>query len=102
MSFRPDPSFYPSPRLAAEAPAERHAYVAALDPLGALKQPGAEPDALTVVDLDPKSPGYGKITSVAELPNVTKELLRRGYSEQDIDKILGGNMLRVMEEVEKK
>jgi membrane dipeptidase len=42
------------------------------------------------------------LSSVADLPNVTKELLRRGYSEEDIDKILGGNMLRVMEEVEKK
>ena len=37
-----------------------------------------------------------------DLPNLTKELLKRGYSESDIDKILGGNMLRVMEEVEKK
>jgi membrane dipeptidase len=35
------------------------------------------------------------------LPNLTKELLRRGYSESDIDKILGGNMLRVMEETMK-
>jgi membrane dipeptidase len=42
------------------------------------------------------------LKSVADLPNLTKELLRRGYSESDIDKILGGNMLRVMEEVEKK
>jgi membrane dipeptidase len=39
------------------------------------------------------------LKSVADLPNLTKELLRRGYSESDIDKILGGNMLRVMEEV---
>jgi membrane dipeptidase len=38
------------------------------------------------------------LSSVADLPNLTKELLRRGYSESDIDKILGGNMLRVMEE----
>lgn len=38
------------------------------------------------------------LKSVADLPNLTKELLRRGYSESDIDKILGGNMLRVMEE----
>jgi len=36
------------------------------------------------------------LASVADLPNLTKELLRRGYSEADIDKILGGNMLRVM------
>ncbi|HEY0348275.1 MAG TPA: dipeptidase [Pyrinomonadaceae bacterium] len=42
------------------------------------------------------------LSSVADLPNLTKELLRRGYSEADIDKILGGNMLRVMEEIEKK
>jgi membrane dipeptidase len=39
------------------------------------------------------------LSSVADLPNLTKELLRRGYSEEDIDKILGGNMLRVMEQV---
>ena len=37
------------------------------------------------------------LSSVADLPNLTKELLRRGYSESDVDKILGGNMLRVME-----
>jgi membrane dipeptidase len=41
------------------------------------------------------------LSSVADLPNLTAELLRRGYSEEDIDKILGGNILRVMEEVEK-
>jgi membrane dipeptidase len=40
------------------------------------------------------------LADVSELPNLTKELLRRGYSESDIDKILGGNMLRVMEAVE--
>ncbi len=42
------------------------------------------------------------LASVADLPNLTAELLRRGYTEIDIDKILGGNILRVMEEVEKK
>ena len=41
------------------------------------------------------------LASVADLPNLTKELLRRGYSETDIDKILGGNMLRVMEQVQR-
>jgi membrane dipeptidase len=41
------------------------------------------------------------LLSVADLPNLTRELLRRGYTEQDIDKILGGNMLRVMEQTEK-
>jgi len=42
------------------------------------------------------------LTDVAEFPNLTRELLRRGYSENDIDKILGGNMLRVMEALERK
>ena len=41
------------------------------------------------------------LSSVADLPNLTKELLGRGYTEQDIDKILGGNMLRVMEQTER-
>jgi membrane dipeptidase len=41
------------------------------------------------------------LSTVADLPNLTIELMRRGYSEVDIDKILGGNMLRVMEKVEK-
>lgn len=35
-----------------------------------------------------------------QTPNVTAELERRGYSEDDIAKIWGGNLLRVMEEVE--
>jgi len=37
------------------------------------------------------------LSSVADLPNLTRELLGRGYSESDVEKILGGNMLRVME-----
>jgi membrane dipeptidase len=42
-----------------------------------------------------------ELKSVADLPNLTAELLRRGYSESDIDKILGGNVLRMMEAVER-
>ena len=41
------------------------------------------------------------LSSVADLPNLTAELLRRGYTEEDVAKILGGNILRVMEEVER-
>lgn len=40
------------------------------------------------------------LSNVSELPNLTKELIKRGYTENDIDKILGGNILRVMQEVE--
>ncbi|GHT72616.1 hypothetical protein AGMMS50262_01850 [Bacteroidia bacterium] len=35
-----------------------------------------------------------------ELPQITMELLRRGYSEEDIAKIWGGNFLRVMQQVQ--
>ena len=42
------------------------------------------------------------LSSVAELPNLTEELLRRGYTAEDVWKILGGNVLRVMEEVERR
>jgi membrane dipeptidase len=38
---------------------------------------------------------------VSMLPNVTYELLKRGYSEQDIRKILGENVLRVLGEAER-
>jgi membrane dipeptidase len=38
---------------------------------------------------------------VSMLPNITYELLKRGYSERDILKVLGGNMLRVMTEIER-
>ena len=41
------------------------------------------------------------LSTVADFPNLTAELLRRGYAESDIEKILGGNMLRVMAEVER-
>jgi membrane dipeptidase len=41
------------------------------------------------------------LATVADLPNLTKELLRRGYTESDVSKILGGNMLRVMEQVQR-
>jgi membrane dipeptidase len=37
---------------------------------------------------------------VTYLPNITRELLKRGYSESDVKKILGGNFMRVLKEVE--
>jgi membrane dipeptidase len=36
-----------------------------------------------------------------KLPKITEALLRKGYSESDIRKILGENTLRVMEQVER-
>lgn len=41
------------------------------------------------------------LKDVSKFPAITEELLRRGYSETDILKILGGNLLRAMSEMEK-
>jgi len=40
------------------------------------------------------------VEDVAGFPNLTAELLRRGHDEEAIGKILGGNALRVLSEVE--
>lgn len=37
---------------------------------------------------------------VSEFPNITQELINRGYSAEDINKIWGGNFLRVFKQVE--
>jgi membrane dipeptidase len=40
------------------------------------------------------------LEDVSCFPRLTEELLRRGYSETDIHKILGGNILRVLRRAE--
>jgi membrane dipeptidase len=40
------------------------------------------------------------IDSAADLPKITAELMKRGYSAEDCRKILGGNFMRVFKEVE--
>jgi membrane dipeptidase len=40
------------------------------------------------------------IDSAADFPKITAELMKRGYSPEDCHKILGGNVLRVLREVE--
>jgi membrane dipeptidase len=41
------------------------------------------------------------LEDVTKLPKIGDALLKKGYSEQDVEKILGGNILRVMEAVER-
>jgi membrane dipeptidase len=41
------------------------------------------------------------IEDISKLPNITYELLKRGYTEADIRKILGENLLRVFAQAEK-
>jgi len=41
------------------------------------------------------------IDSASDLPKVSTALLERGHSEDDLRKLLGGNLLRVFGEVER-
>ena len=41
------------------------------------------------------------IDDVGDLPNITYELLRRGHSDEEVLKILGGNFMRVFAEAER-
>lgn len=43
----------------------------------------------------------GGMEDVSKLPTITYELLKRGYSEADVRKVLGENLLRTMAEVER-
>jgi membrane dipeptidase len=46
--------------------------------------------------------GLADCRDVSQLGGITLELARRGYTENDIRKIWGGNLMRVMEEVQAK
>jgi methanethiol oxidase len=76
-TLKPDPTFYPSPGLAAEAPREELAYVVTLN-TGA--NGDAKPDALTVIDLNADSTTYGQQISRLEMPNVGDELHHFGWN----------------------
>ena len=71
----PDPTFYPSPRMAGDAPAEQFAYVALL----ASGENGSK-DAIGVVDADPLSPSYGMLINKVDLPNGGNELHHFGWN----------------------
>lgn len=45
--------------------------------------------------------GVDGCKDVSEMGNITLELVKRGYNEKDIKKIWGGNLMRVMRDVEK-
>jgi selenium-binding protein 1 len=77
MTWKPDPTFYPSPRSAAAAPAEELAYVVTLN----VGNNGAQrPDALNVVDLKAGSSTYAQRVGRLEMPNVGDELHHFGWN----------------------
>ena len=73
-TWTPDPSFYPSPRMAMKAAPETLAYVAAFDP------ERKTPDAIAVVDVDPNSKSYARIVSSTAMPNAGDELHHFGWN----------------------
>src|SRR3954465_9903032 len=73
----PDPTFYPSPGVAAEAPPETHAYVVTLN---TGTNGDRAPDALTVIDLEPGSGTYGQLVGRLDMPGVGDELHHFGWN----------------------
>jgi methanethiol oxidase len=80
--WRPDPSFYPSPRSAMEAPPEKLGYVVVLNPDAALNSGNGSgrPDALAVLDLDEDSETYGRVVGRVDMPNTGDELHHFGWN----------------------
>jgi methanethiol oxidase len=73
--MRPDPTFYPSARLAMKAPAERHAFVATLNANG-----NGRPDEIAVVDVDSHSAKYGQVVGNVAMTHTGDELHHFGWN----------------------
>jgi selenium-binding protein 1 len=74
-TWQPDPTFYPSPQMAMEAPREQLAYVAVVNPNG-----NGRPDALAVMDVNPQSGNFGQVVSRVEMLHPGDELHHFGWN----------------------
>jgi selenium-binding protein 1 len=72
--WTPDPTFYPSPKLAMESPQEEIAYLSIPD---ATK---TRPDAIGVVDVDPASASFGRLVEQVDMPSPGDELHHFGWN----------------------
>jgi methanethiol oxidase len=72
--WRPDQSFYPSAKMAMEAPPEKTAFVSLLN------ASANKADALAVVDVDPASRGYGRVVGQVDMPQAGNELHHFGWN----------------------
>ena len=82
---------HPAPRATVPEIADHIDYIrrlAGIDYIGL----GSDFDGMTGTPLG--------MEDVSKFPNLTAELIRRGYSDQDIGKILGRNLLRVLNRAE--
>ena len=67
-TLKPDPTYYPSPRMAMQAPPEEHAYVAVLNP-----DSNGRPDALAVMDVNPGSSTYNQAVGWVDMTGIGNE-----------------------------
>lgn len=74
-TWTPDPTFYPSPKMAMDAPQEELAYVAIVSP-----PDSGKPDAVGVMDVNPDSDTYAELVGRLDLPNVGDELHHFGWN----------------------
>jgi selenium-binding protein 1 len=71
----PDPTFYPSPAMAAQSPPERLAYLSLVNP-----HTDGRADAIGVVDVDPLSSSYGRLVGQTDMPSAGDELHHFGWN----------------------
>jgi methanethiol oxidase len=74
--WKPDQTFYPSPKMAMNAPREKLGYVVNFNPTA---QNGKH-DALCVIDLDPASKTYSQVVGRTEVTSVGDELHHFGWN----------------------
>jgi selenium-binding protein 1 len=77
----PDPTFYPSPRMAMAAPPEKLAYVATIGvPTNGQTNGQVQHDALVTLDVDPASSAYGQTIGRVQMPQRGDELHHFGWN----------------------
>ena len=74
--WKPDQTFYPSPKMAMNGPREKYAYVVTFNP----DAKNGKHDALCVVDLDPASRTYSQVVGQTEVTGVGDELHHFGWN----------------------
>jgi selenium-binding protein 1 len=74
-ALRPDPSFYPSPKMAMQAASEKFAFVTLLN-----GSPNGESDKLAILDVDSTSRNYGQLVGEIKMPFAGDELHHFGWN----------------------
>ncbi|MFW9854928.1 MAG: membrane dipeptidase [Candidatus Thorarchaeota archaeon] len=69
------------------------------DHVGLLRQATKDAFSLTDIGMELNSPFMYGIESPEDWPNITRGLVSRGYSDQEIEKILGLNALKLIQKV---